>query len=114
MDARWRIVIGADGATEVLVEGDVDMAVEDALHTALTECIHDEAARGRTLGIDLSRVGFMDSAGLRSLMRLHLDHAGAIAINKVSEPVARLFEVAGVAEWLLPDRSGSSPETGVG
>ena len=91
-----------------------DDRVEDALHAALADCIADQAASGRTLGIDLSRVGFMDSAGLRSLMRLHLDHAGAVAISKVSPPVARLFEVAGVAEWLLPNRRDSAPGAGAG
>lgn len=111
MDVRWSVGTGADGTTEVVVRGDVDMAVEDALHAALHECITAEAEHGRTVRIDLGDVGFMDSAGLRSLMRLHLEHGDAIVISRVSGPVARLFEVAGVADWLLRARSGDAEGT---
>lgn len=106
MEVRWTVDAGADGVTEVRVEGDVDMAVEDQLHDALSECIAARSALGGVVTIDLSDVGFMDSAGLRSLMRLHVEHGDAIAISRVSGPVARLFEVAGVADWLLPANHG--------
>lgn len=104
MDVRWSVGTGADGTTEVVVHGDVDMSIEDALHAALHECATQAVERGRTVRIDLADVSFMDSAGLRSLMRLHIEHGAAVAISRVSGPVERLFEVAGVGDWLLPAR----------
>ena len=54
------------------------------------------------LEIDLTNVDFMDSAGLRTLMRLRHDFAERIQVVAVSAAVRRLFAVAGVTEWLMP------------
>jgi anti-anti-sigma factor len=106
MDVRWTVETVADGTTEVVVHGDVDMAVEEMLHAVLHDCAAAAYDRGCRVRINLTNVSFMDSAGLRSLMRLHIDHGGVITISEVSAPVARLFEVAGVVDWLLPARAG--------
>ena len=111
MDMTWTVEVGANGATHVTVHGDVDMSVERELHEALTTCIDAEIVRGGVVHVDLSGVRFMDSAGLRSLMRLHVDHGDTVSITEASAPVARLFELAGVAEWLLAHRRSEGAET---
>lgn len=104
MNARWTISQARGGVREFAISGDIDMAVEDELDAALRACAHEAARRGAMVRIDLSAVEFMDSAGLRSLMRLHIDHGAVTRIVSVSGPVARLFEVAGVGDWLMsPD-----------
>jgi len=111
MNARWTIDQAPDGATEVAVTGDVDMAVEHDLHSAVSDCAEAASRTGRRVRIDLAGVEFMDSAGLRSLMRLHMDHGDVVTIGPVSGQVARLFEIAGVAEWLMspaPSAASSS------
>lgn len=79
----------------VVVRGDIDLDVAEAFH--------DDVARwldGGPVAVDLTDVTFMDSAGLRSLMRLHLVHGPAMQVGRVSDTVARLFEMAGVAALL--------------
>lgn len=106
MNARWSVEQRDDGTAVVRVTGDVDMAVEEALHTAVLDCAEAASRSGGTVDIDLDGVEFMDSAGLRSLMRLHIEHGDVITIRRVSSPVARLFEIAGVADWLMAGASG--------
>lgn len=109
MNARWTIDQTPDGVTEVAVSGDVDMAVEHDLHAAVSDCAVAASRTGTRVRIDLAGVEFMDSAGLRSLMRLHMDHGNVVSIGSVSGQVARLFEIAGVSEWLMsPDSSAAS------
>jgi anti-sigma B factor antagonist len=106
MNARWTIDRARDGTTEVAVSGDVDMAVEHDLHAAVRECAQAAVRDGRRVRIDLGGVEFMDSAGLRSLMRLHMEHGDVVSIGSVSGQVARLFEIAGVSDLLMS--TGSS------
>jgi anti-sigma B factor antagonist len=109
MNARWTIDQAPDGVTQVAVSGDVDMAVEHDLHAAVSDCAEAASRTGRRVRIDLAGVEFMDSAGLRSLMRLHMDHGDVVTIGSVSGQVARLFEIAGVADWLMSSDAGPVP-----
>jgi anti-anti-sigma factor len=78
--------------------------VEDALRLDLERFLD----RGRPVRVDLRGVTFMDSAGLRSLMRLHLAHGAALQIDGVSEPVGRLFAVAGIGHVLMGSAGGAT------
>jgi anti-anti-sigma factor len=69
-EGRFRVDTRRSGDGVVLaLSGDLDISGEDALEDAL------EAARteGGTLTIDLSELHFIDSSGLRVLVRLHND-----------------------------------------
>ncbi len=59
-----------DGRTVVWVSGDVDLAAEASLTHALAEVV----ASGSTthVVVDLSGVPFLDSSGIRALVRAHL------------------------------------------
>lgn len=80
------------GTTVVVVSGELDLETAPQL-TAVAE-----GTTGLRLIIDMSGVSFVDSAGLRSLLRLRtlreLTHR--VAIRNPSEPVVRLLKLAGV------------------
>jgi anti-sigma B factor antagonist len=104
MMANWTFEHHGDGAVGVSVVGDVDMAAEEPFTTAVVALFDGGTTR---LEIDLTNVEFMDSAGLRTLMRLRHDYGDRVDVVAVSAAVRRLFEVAGVTEWLMPGTPGS-------
>lgn len=96
MRASWD-VDGPDAAgVHVVVRDEIDLDVAEDFRRDIGRWLAD----GHAVDLDLGAVTFMDSAGLRSLMRLHLDHGGAMRIGRVSDTVARLFDVAGVSALL--------------
>src|SRR3954454_16908623 len=63
--ASWRVGM-EDGASVVHVVGEMDIASAELLESTLRSVA--QRSRGRIV-VDLSRVTFLDSAGLRSLVR---------------------------------------------
>lgn len=81
-------------ATLLLVRGEVDMDTADQLERAV------EGAGG-PLVVDLSRVPFMDSTGLRVVLTATVARGGELAFVLRSEsPVLRLIELAQVEDRL--------------
>lgn len=93
----------------VLMTGALDMASVPGLDAQLREL--RDAGFGKLI-LDLSRLDFMDSAGLRLMLKWATEaREGEIAIQLVAGPpaVQRVFEVTGTAELLpfiagVPDR----------
>lgn len=65
-DAFAATAEGTDGGARILVEGDVDIATVPRLQRALEQAL--ESTPKHVL-IDLAGVGFVDSSGLRFLLR---------------------------------------------
>lgn len=93
-----------DGLEVVRVEGEVDAANADALQAAL------EATRGPAVALDLARVSFLDSAGIRAIergVRRILDEARSFVI---------VAPDASAAHWTLAvagfDRARVLPSVG--
>jgi anti-sigma B factor antagonist len=79
-------------ATLLTVRGEVDMDTADELERAI------QGIDG-PLVIDLSRVAFMDSTGLRVLLTASVARGRALSVVLRSEsPVLRLLELAQVAD----------------
>jgi anti-anti-sigma factor len=79
--------------TVVTVVGELDMFTEPALRNALAHVDHDVV-------VDLSRVGFMDSSGLRLLIvhSQRLAAAGAsLFIRHPSSAVFSVLQICGLA-----------------
>ncbi|MEZ5232192.1 MAG: STAS domain-containing protein [Acidimicrobiales bacterium] len=57
-----------DGSVVWDVEGEIDLASAPAFERQVS----DSGAEGRAVVVDLGRVRYLDSAGLASLVRLHL------------------------------------------
>jgi len=82
-----------DGATEIEVDGELDLSVADRLQEAL-----DEAAPGSTL-IDLRYCTFIDSTGIAVILRAHRqreEEGGRVVVHSLSSSVLRIFTVTGL------------------
>jgi anti-sigma B factor antagonist len=79
-------------ATLLVVRGEVDMDTADQLEGAIERV-------GGPLVIDLSRVPFMDSTGLRVLLTASVARDRALSVVlRPESPVLRLLELAQVAD----------------
>jgi anti-sigma B factor antagonist len=83
-----------DGIEVLLVSGEVDLFTAEQLGQALESAVQPAAP----LIVDLSRVGFLDSAGVRALMVAEGKAAacGSRLLLVPSEAVSRVFEIAGL------------------
>ena len=66
-----------DGAFMLAVAGEIDMSNADAFSTALAGA-REQATDSSTLIVDLTRVGYLDSAGLAVLFP-HVEHLHLVA-----------------------------------
>jgi anti-sigma B factor antagonist len=101
---------GRDGkggaAVTVTVAGDVDLAAADTLWSVLDEYVRP----GVQVVVDCSRVAFLDSMGLRTLIRAQHKAASSgtrLTLSAPSEAVLRVLQLAGVADLFVLDISGS-------
>jgi anti-sigma B factor antagonist len=90
--------VGSGDDHTLVLSGELDMAAEDELETAIVSCA--EAAR---LTLDLSQLTFMDSTGLTLILLaddLCKAHGIAFALVPGPRQVQRVFEIAGVLDRL--------------
>jgi anti-sigma B factor antagonist len=95
-DVRMNLAITFEGSEVLVVGGEIDLATASMLEDAI------QAVRG-TVAVDLSGVTFMDSAGMRVLIREHERREASgdkLVLAALSEPVRRVLEVAGLLEYL--------------
>jgi anti-sigma B factor antagonist len=95
-----------DGIELVLVEGEVDIATAARLISVLNSSVAEAI---KSVIVDLTRVGFMDSTGLALLInanrRLSLRRKG-FAVVCPPGPLRRVFEITDMMDTLhvCPDR----------
>jgi anti-sigma B factor antagonist len=92
----------------VVVKGEVDLATAPELDKALGKF------KGREVFLDLRKVEFMDSAGLRILLahQARIDEDGGALRLLLSEgPVMRLLELAGVRDNFSIRSTIDSPDS---
>ena len=90
-----------DGAPGVAIRGEVDLHAVPSLEPALDAAIRDTAG---AFVLDLRNLEFLDSSGLRLMLRaraLLAREDRALAIVCPPGPVQRLFELAGIADLLF-------------
>lgn len=88
-------------AVRIRVFGEADMTAEEPLVTATSEVLGSGDCASVVL--DLTDVSFMDSSGLRAVLRCRQNaraHAVQFKLAVADGPVARLLQVAGVAGQL--------------
>ena len=88
-----------DDRARLTPTGELDMLTAPLLQ----QRVDDFLAEGTSLVIDLSRVEFLDSAGLRALLLAH--GTGDVELCNPSPVVHQTLEVAKVATMLLGDSS---------
>ena len=93
----------ADGASEVRVAGELDVASASELHRTLRA---ELAAGMDQVVLDLSAVAFMDSSALRALLSVLNDgDAGRrLVVRRPSPPVERLLAVTGLGDVVPVER----------
>jgi len=98
---RLRVNVEADGAGVTLqVTGDIDPATAPVLGRRLDEAV---VSGFPTIALDLREVQFVDSAGLRVLIRANHEirrHGRRLCLRSPSPPVQRVLEVTGLDEIL--------------
>jgi anti-sigma B factor antagonist len=97
--ARFTIDLDTSGDTATLtVHGEIDLDTIAQLDDALAG-----VSSPMEFDIDLADVSYMDSGGLRSVLRAKADIeqlGGRVRVIAASSIVERLFEIAGVTEML--------------
>jgi anti-anti-sigma factor len=92
---------GLRGAPGVAIRGEIDIAAVPELEHALDVAILESTG---AFVLDLSGVEFLDSTGLRLVLRwraLLAREERALAIVCPPGPVRKLFDVAGIADLLF-------------
>jgi anti-sigma B factor antagonist len=95
------VEVGLKGAPGIAVRGEIDLDSVPHLERALDAVIRDTAG---AFVLDLCELGFLDSSGLRLLLRaraLLAREDRALAIVCPPGPVRRLFELVGIADLLF-------------
>jgi anti-sigma B factor antagonist len=101
---------GDDGA--LIVRGEIDLASAASLERAALDTPSD----GR-LVVDLRDVTFMDSSGIRALVRVSKQVPSQIVIRNPSTRVERLFRMVGLDHdqvWVVEHNDGLRPNDGPG
>lgn len=111
-DAQVHAVVGDDGleidtghAFRVVARGEVDARSGPRLEAALREVID----RGASLVVlDASDITFVDSSGLRAIVRTGndlSDKGGQLLVEGMRPAVQRLFEITGLLERFRAEAS---------
>jgi anti-anti-sigma factor len=110
MELQWE---QTGGATSLRVQGRLDAYWADHLAQALEEAIRRGVAR---IGLELSGVAYISSAGIRILIRFHhqLEQlGGSLHITNPSQAVREVLGMVGLLEALLregaPERAREAP-----
>jgi anti-sigma B factor antagonist len=88
-----------EGVPVVEVEGEIDILTAPALASALC----DDHASADALVLDLAKVPFVSSTGLRLIVSVHrrLSRRGGLALAGLHANVAHVLEIVGLADALL-------------
>ncbi|HET6689596.1 MAG TPA: STAS domain-containing protein [Miltoncostaeaceae bacterium] len=91
------------GRAGYVLKGELDMAGGEPLVRRVTELA---AAAPGPIEIDMSEVSFIDSSGIRALLRLHeaaVSSGRVMHVRNLSPDVRRLLDLIGVTELLAGD-----------
>lgn len=92
------VTVADDDPSVVVAEGQIDTHTSTSLDEALSAM-----AAEASVSVNLSGVTFVDSSGLRTLVRAHNRHrnaGGDLIIVEPSAPVVRLLEITGLSSEL--------------
>ena len=107
MGARWAVDGSREGQCRLVVQGELDLAAEQSLVDDVEAVL--AGVPDRPLSLDLSAVHFIDSSGVRALVRLRRGHGTRVRIEHLSAPVRKVLDIAGLLEHLGVD-DGAPPD----
>jgi anti-anti-sigma factor len=94
---------GADGRLCVVLSGEIDMTSAPRFEAAVSRAL--DTHQPPTLELNLAGVTFMDSSGIRVLLRVHQAARArecTLTIGPVNPAVARVLDITGVRAVLDP------------
>lgn len=107
---EWELVFDRadhDSAPLLAVRGEIDVAVAKRLSTELDSLADAATARDGRAVVDLSGVGFIDSSGVRELLKTQRrlqSEGGELVLRAPSAPCRRVLEVSGASvEFTIAD-----------
>ena len=91
-----------DNLVKVELEGRLDAVTSPELDESLKEAVESVEATPISLEIDLEKLEYISSAGLRVLLAAQkvMNEKGDMKVTNVNEAVMEIFEVTGFAEIL--------------
>jgi anti-sigma B factor antagonist len=98
LQVQSSVIANDDGEVHVLAaQGELDMATREALQRELDALVD---GTGRRLLVDLSRLEFIDSAGITTLYHTGASFAHLAVVVMQGSEVARVLELCGMEEML--------------
>jgi anti-sigma B factor antagonist len=98
------------GPAVVWLTGDIDLAAEASVTQALTDVVGSGITTG--VVVDLSGVDFLDSSGIRALVRAHMAAAEAgldLTVRGAQGTVEQVLRLTGVDKTLGLAAAGTDP-----
>ena len=107
-----------DGGFKLSLSGELDLSTVEQLEREVATKVD---GRGGLVVLDLRELGFLDSAGLRIMLRLQervTGHGGRLVLVRGPRRVHRVFELTGAEEELLivadPSEVGDTQDLSAG
>jgi anti-sigma B factor antagonist len=94
--ATWSVQPDHDGTRRVVVVGELDLSDEESFVAAVDALAGEDG----DILLDLDAVGFIDSSGVRAILRLHLEHADRLRLVAASDAVNKVLRIAGLTDVL--------------
>jgi anti-anti-sigma factor len=82
--------------------GEIDMAAADDLRAAISSAF--DVDRSRTVVVDLRDVTFIDSTGVKELLRPVVE-GFSLALRRPSGPVRRVLELSGLTDTVAIEQA---------
>ena len=98
MPDTWGLARTAEG---LFAHGEIDLATADPFEERATEAVMEAA--GSSVLMDLSGVTFMDSTGMRALIRVLELRSGKSLIVQPSRQVFMLLQLFALTDGVLPN-----------
>ncbi|MGH9134282.1 MAG: STAS domain-containing protein [Ilumatobacteraceae bacterium] len=108
MTPNWEWRPASDTTSVLAVHGELDVAVGDKFVKAVEEVLA-AADPPKSVEIDLGRVEFIDSSGLRALLQVQQAAPDVIRFGDLSPAVRRLLELTGTLDH-FGSGEGSDPD----
>lgn len=92
--------ISGEEAARLIVKGEIDLMAEEPLVDSVAAALSSSAAS--MLVLDLNAVRFMDSSGVRAVLRCQRaakERGVAFRVAVTKGPLTKLFRLAGVTDW---------------
>ena len=98
MVATWSVERIDTSTVRVAVAGQFDMASEEAFVSSVDQLFN--GGPQTIVRLDFAAVDFIDSSGVRAILRISEGRSDAVSVVNPSEPVTRVLRIAGITNLI--------------